>query len=59
MDYKEYKKRDLALQKEKAEYLTDCFDHEAQIAINKREIARIEFEQKELWANYKICQDKE
>ena len=59
MDYKEYQKKDLALQKEKAEYLSDCFDHEAQIAINKREIARIEFEQKKLLVNYKICQDEE
>lgn len=59
MDWKEYQKRDLELQKQKAEYLTDCYDHEAQIAVNKREIARIDYEQKELYALYKACQEEQ
>lgn len=58
MDEKEYQKRDLELQEQIVDYTCDCYSKEAQIAFNNREITRLEWERKQLYALYKSCQDE-
>ena len=58
MDEKEYQKRDLKIQQKITEYAKDCYDKEAQIAINNREIRQLEFERQQLYALYKSCNSK-
>ena len=58
MTFKEYQKKDLELAAKITEYAKDCYDKEAQIAVNNREIQQLEFERKELYALYQSCQEE-
>ena len=57
MDYNEFKKRDLDLQKKIADYSMDSQDKEAQIAVNNREIIRLNWERTQLRALHNCCQE--
>lgn len=52
MDAKEYRELDHALAVRYNEYLTDCAEHEIQIGLDHREMARIKTERQSLAKEY-------
>lgn len=52
MTFLEYQKQELALRSQIATYATSICDHEKEIALDRREIVRLEFECKKLLNEY-------
>lgn len=52
MTEKEFTKRDRELQEKYNEYLSDCAEHEIQVGINHREMARIQINRADLLHEY-------
>lgn len=54
MSYEEYKRKDKELADQYNEYLADCAEHEIQIGINHREMARITTNRSDLSHEYSL-----
>lgn len=54
MSYEEYQSKDKELVDKYNEYLADCAEHEIQIGINHREMARININRSDLSREYSI-----
>ena len=52
MNYKEFQKRDMALLSQIADLRMDAEEHNAQIAFDNKEIARLDFERTKLRTEY-------
>ena len=57
MTFKDYQKKDMELLKQIADLRMDAEDHQAQIAFNNKEIARLEFERTKLRTKYASSPD--
>ena len=52
MDWKEFLKRDRALEDQYLEYKADCAEHELQIALNHENMAKIRINRADLLRQY-------